>query len=192
MTPGGTYVTVVSGLPRSGTSVMMQMLAAGGMPVLTDGVRGPDADNPRGYFEFEPVKRTAKDPGWVAEAAGKAVKVVHLLLPDLPGGQAYRVIFMHRDVGEVLASQAAMLGRLGRRGAELSAGQLAEAFAGQLRRVRAWLAGQAHIAVLDVEHRRVIEDSAGEAARVNRFLGGGLDPTRMAAVVDPALYRQRP
>lgn len=185
------YVTIVSGLPRSGTSMMMQMLAAGGMPVLTDWARGPDDDNPRGYFEFDPVKRTASDAGWVAGAAGTAVKVIHLLLPTLPGGYEYRVVFMHRDVREVLASQEVMLRRRGRRGADLSPDQLAEAFAGQLRRVRAWLAGQAHILLLDVDHRQVIDDPAGQAARVNRFLGGRLNEARMASAVDADLYRQR-
>lgn len=185
-------VIVVSGLPRSGTSMMMQMLAAGGVPLVTDEARGPDPDNPRGYFEFDPVKRTAQDARWVGGAAGKAVKVIHLLLPDLPGGYRYRVIFMHRDVGEVLASQEAMLRRRGRRGADLSPGQLAAAFSGQLRRVRAWLAGQAHFAVLDVPYAQVIEDPAGQAARVNQFLGGHLDEARMAAAVDPTLQRQRP
>ena len=167
---------------------MMQMLAAGGMPVLTDQARGPDPDNPRGYFEFEPVKRTHADARWLAGAAGKAVKVVHLLLPDLPGGHEYRVMFMHRDVGEVLASQAAMLRRQGRRGADLGPEQLAEAFAGQLRRVRAWVAGQPHFAALDVDYRQVIDDPAAQAARVNDFLGGHLDEARMAAAVDPALF----
>src|SRR3569833_79554 len=113
------FITVVSGLPRSGTSMMMQMLAAGGMPMLTDGVRGPDPDNPRGYFAFGPVKRTPQDARWLAGAPGKAVKVVHSLLPALPGGYEYRVLFMLRDMHEVLASQDTMLRRLGRCGADL-------------------------------------------------------------------------
>src|SRR5262245_41311102 len=107
------YVTVVSGLPRSGTSLMMQMLAAGGMAVLTDELRGPDPDNPRGYYEFEPVKRTRHDPSWLVGAPGKAVKLVHLLLYDLPAEYSYRVIFMKRRLSEVLASQRAMLDRQG-------------------------------------------------------------------------------
>lgn len=189
---GKMYVTVVSGLPRSGTSMMMQMLAAGGMPVLTDGARGADADNPRGYFELDAVKRTVGDARWLADAAGKAVKVVHLLLPDLPGGYEYRVIFMHRDVSEVLASQEAMLRRQGRRGADLSPEQLAHAFAGQLRCVRAWISERAHFGTLDVDYHQVVDDPITQAARVNQFLGGHLDAARMAAAVDPALYRQRP
>lgn len=184
-------VIVVSGLPRSGTSMMMQMLVGGGMPALTDGAKGPDPDNPRGYFEFDPVKRTAQDPRWLAGAAGKAVKVLHLLLPTLPGGYEYRVLFMRRDMHEVLASQEVTLRRLGRRGADLSRGQLAEVFADQLGRVRKWLAAQSNVATLDVDYRRVIDDPPGQAAQVNQFLGGHLDEPRMAAAVDPTLYRQR-
>jgi hypothetical protein len=171
--------------------MMMQMLAAGGMPVLVDAARGPDPDNPRGYLELDAVKRTAKAPGWLAEAERKAVKVIHLRLPDLPAGYDYRVVFMRRDVREVMASQTAMLRRLDRTGADLSPEKLAEAFAAQLSRVRAWLAGQPHFTVLDVDYARVIDDPAGEAARVNQFLGGGLDEAKMASAVDPALYRQR-
>lgn len=188
---GNPYVTVVSGLPRSGTSMMMQMPAAGGMPVLTGGARGPDPDNPRGYFEFEPAKRTATDGRWVGDAVGKAVKLVHLLVPDLPGGYEYRVVFMGRDLREVLASQGKMLRRRGRRGADLTPERLAELFAGQHRRVRDWVANQPHFAALDVDYRRVVEDPVAQPARVNQFLGGRLDEAKMAAAVDAAMYRQR-
>ena len=106
------FTTVVSGLPRSGTSLMMQMLAAGGIPLLTDGVRTPDLDNPRGYFEFEPVKQTRQDPSWIPTAVGKAVKMVTVLLRDLPPEFDYRVILICRDLDETVASQKAMLHRL--------------------------------------------------------------------------------
>jgi hypothetical protein len=189
--PGGMPVTIVTGLPRSGTSMMMQMLAAGGMPVLTDAARPPDADNPRGYLEFEPAKRTPRDAGWVAGAAGKAVKLVHVLLPALPPGHEYRLVFMHRDMNEVLASQRAMLEHLGRRGADLSPERLAAAFSEQLRRVREWMAQHPHVLALDVDYHKVIESAAAEARRVNQFLGGALDEAKMAAAVDPLLYRRR-
>src|SRR5688572_2393300 len=135
--------------------MMMQMLAAGRMPVLSDDARPPDEDNPRGYFEFEPVKRLAPGAGsdWVAAAAGKAVKVIHLLLPNLPGGYEYRVIFMRRDMAEVLASQRAMLRRLGRRGADLPPDRLGDILARQLRRARAWAEALPHVCVLDVDYR---------------------------------------
>ena len=171
--------------------MLMRMLGAGGMPLLTDGRRAPDEDNPRGYFEFEPVKRTAVDAGWVAGAVGKAVKVVHLLLPNLPPGYNYRVLFVHRDVREVLASQRRMLDRTGRRGAELPTGRLAEVFEGQVRRVLGWVARQPHFRLLSIQHRQVIEAPPAQAKRINAFLGGILDEFAMAAVVDPSLYRNR-
>ena len=185
------YVTIVSGLPRSGTSVMMQMLEAGGLAPLSDGLRTADEDNPRGYLELEAVKRTRQDPSWLANAAGQVVKVIHLLLRDLPADHQYRVIFMHRDVREVVASQRAMLARSGRQGANLPDDKLAAAFETQLRDVEAWLARQPNFRLLTVEHRAAIERPAEVARVVNEFLGGGLDETAMAAVVDAALYRQR-
>lgn len=184
-------ITIVSGLPRSGTSMMMQMLAAGGLPVLADDIRKPDPDNPRGYFEFEPARRTATDSRWVADAVGKAVKLVHLLVPHLPGGYSYRVIFMHRDMQEVLASQQAMLHRLGRREVDLAPARLAEVFASQLQRVRHWMAAQPHFCVADFDYRLIVEDPLAQSRNLNQFLGGRLDETLMAAAVNPALYRKR-
>src|SRR5262245_57703089 len=108
------FITIVSGLPRSGTSLMMRMLEAGGMPVLVDNIRAADEDNPAGYYEFEPVKQTSADNAWVKLAVGKAVKVVYRLLYDLPAGFRYRVLFMQRDMAEVLASQRKMLERAGK------------------------------------------------------------------------------
>jgi hypothetical protein len=185
------FITVVSGLPRSGTSLAMQMLAAGGMEVLTDELRAADEDNPRGYFEFEAVKRTRSDPGWVPLAAGKAVKVVHLLLPDLPPGFEYRVILMRRDAGEVLASQRTMLARLGRPGAQLSDERLAAIYAAQLERVREWLRSQGGFRVLEVEYADCLCRADETASRILEFLEVPLDGRAMAAAVDPSLYRQR-
>lgn len=185
------FITVVSGLPRSGTSMMMQMLAAGGMSALADDLRPPDPDNPRGYFEFEPAKRIRIDHAWVASALGRAVKLVHLLLPELPEGYRYRVLFMHRDIDEVLASQSAMLRRLGRRPAELDAKRLGEVFTGQVGRVREWLDRQPHVRTLHVNYRDVVAEPLPMAVRVNAFLGGILDALAMAAAVDPTLYRNR-
>lgn len=184
-------VSVVSGLPRSGTSLVMQMLAAGGMPVLADAARPPDAHNPNGYFEFQPVRRTATDHTWVHHAAGKAVKVVHVLLPHLPGGYSYRVLLIHREIREVLASQQRMLATLGRRGADLPPDRLAEVFARQLRRVLDWAARQPNVALLQLHHRDLIRNPSAEANRINDFLGGALNVTGMTDVVDPSLYRQR-
>src|SRR3989442_525361 len=144
-------ITIVTGLPRSGTSVMMQMLGAGGLAPLTDGLRQPDEDNPRGYFEFEPVKQIKRDTAWLELAVGKVVKMVHLLLPELPldRDHRYRVIMMRRDLGEVLESQKKMLMRKGRAGADLDSEKLRSVFEQQLSRVDQFLASHPdHFAVL--------------------------------------------
>ena len=185
------FVTIVSGLPRSGTSLMMQMLAAGGMQVLTDGQRAADPHNPRGYFELEAVKHTRNDLSWLAQAEGKAVKVVHLLLPHLPADREYRVIFMQRDLAEVIASQRAMLQQQGRPAATMSDSKLGEIFERQLADVRQWLCKNPNFQVLYLQHRAVIEVPLAAAQQIVNFLGGDLDIQRMAAAVEPSLYRQR-
>ncbi len=185
------FVTIVSGLPRSGTSLMMQMLAAGGMPVLTDGQRAADESNPRGYFELEAVKHTRNDHSWLAQAEGKAVKVVHLLLPQLPVDREYRVIFMQRDLTEVIASQRAMLQQQGRPAAALSDAKLGEIFDKQLADVRQWLSQNPCFQVLYLQHRDVIERPLPVAQQIASFLGGELDVKQMAAAVEPSLYRRR-
>jgi hypothetical protein len=189
----GGFVTVVSGLPRSGTSMLMQMLAAGGMPVLTDGVRAADEDNPLGYFEYEPVKRSANDVAWVAGSVGKAVKVVHLLLPCLPAEYQYRVLFIRREMGDVLASQRRMLERSGRRGAELAESRLAEIFEGQVGRVLEWLGRQGNFSLLPLEYREVTANPLAAARRMNRFLNGGMDEAAMAqrVIIRPAEVRSK-
>jgi hypothetical protein len=166
--------------------MLMQMIAAGGMPILTDGLRAADVDNPWGYLEYEPVKRSATDVSWVADAVGKAVKVVHLLLPCLPQDYTYRVLFIRRDIAEVLASQRRMLDRAGRRGAELPDRRLAEVFEAQVRRALEWAGRQPSCSVLRLEYREVTENPAARASRINQFLGGSLDEAAMAACVRPA------
>lgn len=184
-------VTVVSGLPRTGTSLMMQMIEAGGIPPLTDEVRRPDEDNPRGYYEYEAVKRTADDPSWLEQAEGRVVKMVHVLLADLPPGYRYRVVFTERSLEEVVRSQNRMLERLGQSLGTLSSEQVMAHFQKQLDRVRAWLADQPNFDVLRVNYNELVRDPAPVVRAVNQFLGGGLDTEAMARVVDPALYRQR-
>ena len=185
------FVTIVSGLPRSGTSLMMQMLAAGGMQVLTDGRRAADQHNPRGYFELEAVKHTRTDHSWLAQAEGKAVKVVHLLLPHLPSDREYRVIFMHRNLTEVIASQRAMLQQQGRPVATLPDSKLGEIFEKQLAEVRQWLSQNPNFQVLNLRHRNVIEMPLTVAQQITAFLGGDFDPKRMAAAVEPNLHHHR-
>ena len=169
----------------------MQMLAAGGAQMLTDGQRTADQHNPRGYFELEAVKHSRSDLSWLAQAEGKAVKMVHLLLPLLPADREYRVIFMQRDLIEVIASQRAMLQQQGRPGATLPDARLAEVFGKQLAEVRQWLSQNPNFRVLQVQHRDVIETPLTAAQQIATFLDGDLDPRRMAAEVEPNLYRQR-
>lgn len=183
------FVTIVSGVPRSGTSLLMQMLAAGGMPLLADEVRAADEDNPRGYYEYAPVMASARDASWFDEARGRAVKVIHTLLPRLPEGDQVRVILMRRDLSEVLRSQQKMLARRG--GAPLEEKGLAAVFEAQLTRAREWAIERPRTALLDLDYAVVIGDPAAAARRLDAFLGGGLDVAAMAACVDPALYRSR-
>jgi len=185
------FVTVVSGAPRSGTSAMMQMLGAGGMDLLVDGVRRADRDNPRGYFELEAARRLAADDGWVERAVGRAVKLVHALVPRLPRGPEYRIVLMRRDWREVLASQRAMLERGGAAPPEPREERIAEIFAAQLERLERWAAGRPEVALLSIDYHALVRDSVRTAARVSQFLGGGLDVEDMAAAVLPSLWRQR-
>ncbi len=185
-------IVVVSGLPRSGTSMMMQMLEAGGMEVMTDGLRAADEDNLRGYFEYETVKALDTDRSWLPEARGKAVKIISELLKYLPETQTYRIIFLRRALEEVLASQDRMLVRRGvQPGGPAENAEIARIFRKHLRQTEAWLSGRPGFRTLYVHHRKIMADPAREAARVNAFLDDRLDEAAMAASVDASLYRQR-
>ena len=184
-------ITIVSGLPRSGTSMMMKMLEAGGLPVLTDEIRTADADNPRGYYEFERVKQIETDNAWLPEARGKAVKMIAALLKHLPPDYRYRVIFMQRKMEEILASQRQMLIRRGEPTDTVSDERMAALFAKHVQQVQSWLAEQHNFDVLPVDYNHVLQDPWPHVSRINDFLGGILDVERMAAVVEPGLYRQR-
>jgi hypothetical protein len=188
---GANFITVASGLPRSGTSLVMQMLQAGGVPILTDQLRQPDENNPRGYFEYAPVKHLRSERSWLAEARGKAVKIIHFLLPELPtdGSFEYRVVLIQRPLAEVLASQRAMLEREGKTSADEQ--MLAKAYAAQLSRVNQWLDTNPCFRTLRLEHARLLHESREAAAEIQAFLELRLDLEKMAAVVDPTLYRQR-
>ena len=184
-------VVIVSGLPRSGTSMMMKMLEAGGMPLVIDGIRTADEDNPKGYYEFERVKQLDKgDTAWVADAQGKAVKVISALLEYLPSEYNYKVLFMNRKMSEVLASQRKMLERRGEK-SEISDERLAELLHKHLQQVKLWLAQQPNFEVLDLDYNAMLVDPQPWAEQINAFLGGGLDVRAMVEVVDPSLYRNR-
>jgi len=192
MAPPGESVIVVTGLPRSGTSLLMQMLAAGGVPILSDGLRVADEDNPRGYFEYEPVKRLWKDPNWLFEARGKAIKIVVPLVTALPEGLACYVILCERDLDEVLDSQERMLARRNESSTTPEGRRVLKAeFARTLEQARTMLERRPNTRLLAMEYRAAISDPFAAAKRLNEFLGGGLDVAKMAGVVEPALYRNR-
>lgn len=184
-------IVVVSGLPRSGTSMMMKMLDAGGIPPLQDGIRSADDDNPRGYYEFERVKQLDKgDTAWLADATGKVVKVISALLVHLPNEYQYKVLFMQRDITEVLASQSKMLvNRDEEKGVDDE--QMKQLYRKHLKQVFAWTASQENVSVLDINYRDLVNDPKGQIPKINNFLGGELNVDAMGLVVDPALYRNR-
>ena len=189
----GEPVIVVSGLPRSGTSMAMQMLEAAGVPVMTDGVREAGEDNPRGYYEDERVKdlhRDEVDRSWVRDARGKAVKIISFLLKDLPDTNNYKVIFMKRALPEVLASQKKMLERRNEKD-ESGDERMLELWENHLWRAAYLLKHAAHFETLEVAYSDVIADPLREARRIRDFLGLNAAPETMAAAVDGSLYRNR-
>jgi len=187
-------IVIVTGLPRSGTSMLMQMLAAGGMSILTDRLRQPDEDNPRGYFEYESVKALVRDSAWLAEkAAGKAVKIVAPLLSAVPEGLPCRVILIERNLEEILDSQERMLVRRGK--PELATPERREILRGEfertMARVKTALAQRSFTELLMVRYADTVADPAAAASKVNEFLGGRLNVANMRAAVDPSLHRNR-
>lgn len=183
-------ITIVSGLPRSGTSLMMQMLRAGGMEILTDLERKADDDNPRGYFEWELAKRLPKEPELVDRAHGKAVKIISQLLMSLPKSREYKVIFMQRRLSELLASQDLMLRRRGQSD-DIAPEVMTKAFIDHLRKVDTWLRERPDIAVRRQDYRGIIKSPGIVAREIRNFLGIDLDTDAMIAEVDPSLYRNR-
>lgn len=169
---------------------MMSMLESGGMPVLVDNIRAADVDNPRGYYEFEPVKSLKYDSSWVAASAGKAVKMVYLLIYDLPPGVDYRVLLMQRNLDEVLASQKAMLDRLGKP-ARVEDARMATLFRNHLVKFAQWVKERSNFKVLEVDYNALVTDPEPIVDGIGRFLGGRLDLGAMAGVVEPSLYRSR-
>ncbi len=184
-------IVVVSGLPRSGTSMMMKMLERGGLEVLTDEIREPDADNPRGYYEFERVKQLEHDRSWLPDAQGKAVKVISQLLQHLPADCSYKVIFMRREMDEILASQKRMLVRRGEAPDRVEDDKLAVLFQRHVKRVHRWLDRQPNFEVMEMSYNQILERPCQAAERLDGFLEQDLDVEAMAEVVDPSLYRHR-
>ncbi len=185
-------IIIVSGLPRSGTSMMMKMLEAGGVPVLTDEIRTADGDNPKGYYEFERVKQMDKgDTAWMADAAGKAVKVISALLQHMPAEYEYQIIFMDRNLNEVLTSQQKMLHNREEDADAIDDEEMARLFEMHLAQVDAWMTQQPNMQVLHIDYNAMLLDPAPFVAQIDQFLQRALDPAAMETVVDPNLYRNR-
>jgi hypothetical protein len=185
------YLTIVSGLPRSGTSMMMKMISEGGIPALIDNIREADEDNPKGYYEYEPVKKTKEDSSWVPGGMGKVVKMVHLLLLDLPLEYEYRVVFMRRNLDEVVASQNVMLDRHGKKTDDMPKERLQAFYRTQIRKVEDYMQEHAeHFKFIEIDYNEIMQNPAPHVQRLNEFLGD-MDTETMMTVIDPSLYRQR-
>lgn len=188
----GQPIVVVSGLPRSGTSMAMKMLAAGGLEVITDGEREADADNPKGYYEDERVKELARmeDKSWLGEARGKGIKIISFLLRELPAEYNYKVLFMRRDMEEILASQQKMLDRRSEE-TETDDERMAKLFEADLFRARYLMKRQPQFEFVEIDYREALADPLRAARTMRDFVGRELDLEKMVAVVDPDLYRNR-
>ena len=187
------FIIVVSGLPRSGTSMMMSALKAGGMPLLVDGIREADGNNPRGYYEYEPVKKLPKGSvDWIKSAKGKAVKIISALIEYLPSNNHYKVIFMERDIEEILASQQRMLARRGVVEEKPASDEdMQKSYQAHLKQVKSYFVENDWLDVIFVSYNKVLKDPDGEFQRVAKFLENVVDPSAMSRVVDPELYRER-
>ena len=184
-------ITIVSGLPRSGTSMMMKMLDAADIPPVQDGIRSADTDNPKGYYEFERVKKLSSgDVAWLPDAKGKAVKIISALLVKLPEGYTYKVLFMRRNLDEVLASQDKMLVRRGEEKA-VDDEQMKVIYNKHLAQVEGWMRSHPNLEYFDVDYTQLATSPLSILPQINTFLGGKLDVQAMAAVADPELYRNR-
>jgi hypothetical protein len=185
-------IYIVSGLPRSGTSMMMKMMEAAGMEPLVDGIREADEDNPKGYYEFERVKKLKDDKSWLPAAQGKVVKIISRLLLELPPGFDYRIVFVRRNIDEILASQRQMMIRRGTFKEDAIADEkIRTLMLRHVDQVFGWLDAQPHVRYVAVDYNRTLQDPRESIDRIDALCDGKLDREAMAAVVDPALYRQR-
>jgi hypothetical protein len=182
-------IIIVSGLPRSGTSLMMQMLHRGGIEPLTDDIRIADEDNPNGYYEFERVKKIRDDNTWLPTARGRAVKMISQLLYDLPSTESYKVLFMRRDLDEILVSQERMLIRRGVVPPDRNV--IRAAFEKHLDRLFRWIPQQSCVEMLEIDYSSLIHEPALLINQLGDFLKHELDSERMLSAVDPKLYRNR-
>jgi len=184
-------IIVVSGLPRSGTSMMMKMLEEGGIPILTDAIRGADDDNPNGYYEFELVKKLPDGQNqWLADANHKVVKIISALLEHLPVNYRYKIIFMEREPREILASQQKMLANRNEK-SEISDTEMQEQFQKHLAAIKYWLARQPNMDVMYVDYNKMISNPENYCQAITDFIAIPVDVSKMLAVPNERLYRNR-
>jgi len=184
-------ITVVSGLPRSGTSLMMSMLDKGGVPPMQDGIRTADEDNPKGYYEYERVKKIKDDKAWLPDCSGKAVKMISRLLVELPPGFAYKVLWMRRNIDEIIASQKKMLVRRGTYDPSVKDADVRRMLLRHVEKTLTWVKEHDYIDMIFVSYNELLKDPAKSVRKTNEFLGGELDVEAMTSVIDPSLYRNR-
>lgn len=184
-------ITIVSGLPRSGTSLMMQMLEKAGMQIMSDGVRKADENNVRGYYEYEKVKALMKDSSWLKEANGKVLKVISGLLLFLPDHFEYKIIMMQRDMDEILSSQFKMLERMGTPRSGIDPNVLKNTFEKQLKDVMTLMSQKQNVDVINIHYRELVLYPNNDIKKINSFLGNKFDPILMRSAVDIDLYRER-
>lgn len=188
----GAPIVVVSGLPRSGTSMAMKMLEAGGLHPIQDGIRTADEDNPKGYYEDERVKdlHIDEDKSWLSNSRGKAIKIISFLLTHLPEDHNYKIVFMRRHLDEVLASQVKMLDRRGEDN-ETTDEQMRKVYETHLWQVNRLVKRKSCFDVLDVSYREALDQPRQIAQQIRTFLDLPLDVDAMTGVVDKSLYRNR-
>lgn len=188
----GEPIVIVSGLPRSGTSMMMKMLEAGGLAPMTDNVREADVDNPKGYYEYERVKdlENEKDKSYIREGRGKVLKVISFLLKFLPEENAYKVIFMARDLDEVIASQNKMLHHR-EEANPIRDAEAKELYGRHLINVKVHCQIKDNFEYLEIPYRQALNEPEKIVRAVNEFCGGTLDAVAMGKIVDKNLYRNR-
>ncbi len=184
------FIYIVSGLPRSGTSMMMRMMEAGGVPIMSDGERVADIDNPRGYYELEKVKQIKEDASWLPESQGKVFKMISMLLLDLPSTFQYKILFMKREISEVLASERKMLERRGKE-RDVDDATMAAMFGKHLTHVKSWMDQQPNVDWLEMDYNAMLQDPQPWLDKLPGFLQMDVDVAAMAKIVEPALYRNR-
>jgi len=184
-------IIIVSGLPRSGTSMMMEMLEKGGLEVLTDEVRKPDEDNPKGYYEYERVKQLPEDTDWLNKAKGKAVKVLGELIKHLPDNYEYNIVFMERNLEEIIESQTKMLKRKGKDPEDISKEELRETFKNYRKILKKQISSNPGMEVIYVDYNDIMSHPEPVIESISAFFDGELDTDEMLSVIDEELYRNR-